>query len=112
MKIVNKISFALLSLLVSSPVMADGPDPDFVSNEPPTLSGMGAILDRIVALILPVASIVCVIFVIIGGYMWIVSAGDPAKTKQAQGTLTWAILGLVFILLITAIVTLITKLVV
>jgi hypothetical protein len=31
--------------------------------------------------------------------MWISSTGNPDKVKQAQGTLTWAILGLVFILL-------------
>ena len=29
---------------------------------------------------------------------WIASAGDPSKIKQAQGTLTWAIIGLVFVL--------------
>jgi hypothetical protein len=32
--------------------------------------------------------------------MWIVSGGDPSRVKQAQGTLTWAILGLVIVLVI------------
>ena len=32
--------------------------------------------------------------------MWIVSGGDPGRVKQAQGTLTWAIFGLVIVLVI------------
>lgn len=38
--------------------------------------------------------------VIVGGYMWIVSGGDPARKQQAQGTLTWAVIGLVLLFLI------------
>jgi hypothetical protein len=35
--------------------------------------------------------------VVWGGYMWMMSAGDPQKAKSAQGTITWAIIGLVFL---------------
>jgi hypothetical protein len=41
-----------------------------------------------------------------GAYMWMTSTGDPGKVKSAQGTLTWAIIGLVFSLLIRSIVAL------
>lgn len=56
-------------------------------------------LDRIVGYIFPIAGLLAVAFVIYGGYMWIISGGDPEKLKKAQGTLTWAIIGLVFTIL-------------
>jgi len=37
---------------------------------------------------------------VLGSFMWMTSAGEPGKIKQAQGTLTWAVLGFVFFLLI------------
>jgi len=107
MKLINKIFFALLSLFVASPVLAAA-DPDFVSNEPPTFSGIDTILDNVIKLIFPIAGLVCVVFIIIGGYTWIASAGDPAKIKQAQGTLTWAIIGLVFVLIAALIISTVT----
>lgn len=109
MKIINKIFFSLLSLFVASPIFAAA-DPDFVSNEPPKLdSGIDTIVDNVMKLIFPIAGIVCVVFIIIGGYTWIASAGDPAKVQQAQGTLTWAIIGLVFVLIAALIVSTVTK---
>jgi len=56
--------------------------------------------DSVVDYLLPVGVLIAVVFVIIGGYMWITSAGNPDKIKQAQATLTWAIIGLAFILVI------------
>ena len=46
-----------------------------------------------------------------GGYMWISSSGDPAKIKQAQGTLTWAIIGLLFTILTPSVLKLVLDLV-
>ena len=96
MKILDKILLASSSFLFASPVFAD--------EDPAQLSGIGDVLDRVVKLIFPVAGLVCVVFIIIGGYMWIISAGDPGKVKQAQGTLTWAIIGLIFILVAGALI--------
>lgn len=101
MKIINKILFTLTSLFLATPV--------FAQDEPPKLEeGIDGILDNVVKLIFPVAGLACVVFIIIGGYTWIASAGDPAKVKQAQGTLTWAIIGLIFILIAALIVNTIT----
>jgi len=102
MKIVNKIFFTLLSFFFASPAFAQA-DP-----APLKLTGIDAIITKVLDIVFPVAGIACVVFIIIGGYMWIVSAGDPAKIKQAQGTLTWAIIGLVFILVATLIVRVVT----
>ena len=44
-------------------------------------------------------AIVCAAMVVYGAYMWMFSAGDPQKVKMAQGTLTWAIIGLIFFMM-------------
>jgi hypothetical protein len=69
------------------------------SVDPPTLEGgqLADIVDKVLEYLFPIAGIIALIFIIQGGYMWIISGGDPSKVKQAQGTLTWAILGLVIV---------------
>jgi len=109
MKIVNKIFFTLLSLFLASPVIAMETDPvGGGSDDPPTLLEIDTIIDNAIRLIFPLAGLVCVVFIIMGGYTWIASAGDPSKVKQAQSTLTWAIIGLVFVLIAALIVTTVT----
>jgi hypothetical protein len=71
-----------------------------VNAAPPQLSEIGGILDKVFALVMPVGGLIAVIMIVYGGYMWIMSGGDAQKTQQAQGTLTWAVLGLVFLFVI------------
>ena len=76
----------------------------YAQEPPPTLEGnITPIVERVLGYLFPIAGVIAVIFIIQGGYMWIISAGDPSKVKQAQGTLTWAVIGLVFILIIFSI---------
>ena len=101
MKFLDKTLIAISSLLIASPV--------FAADDPAQLTGLGDILDRIVKLVFPIAGLICVVFIIIGGYMWMASAGDPGKVKQAQGTLTWAVIGLIFVLVAVAVVNVVLK---
>lgn len=41
------------------------------------------------------AGIISVIMVIIGGYWYVISTGDPQKVKRAKDTILYAIIGLV-----------------
>ena len=115
MKIINKIFFSLLSLFLASPIFANettlgNGGGSVVSDDPPTLGeGIDTVLNNVMKLIFPIAGIVCVVFIIIGGYTWIASAGDPAKVQQAQGTLTWAIIGLIFVLVAALVVNTVFK---
>jgi type IV secretory pathway VirB2 component (pilin) len=68
-------------------------------DNPPTIEDLITSIDGVLEYLVPVASLVAVVFIIIGGYMWMTSAGDPDRVKQAQGTLTWAVIGLIFVLL-------------
>lgn len=73
--------------------------PSVYAQNPPRIEELGGILDAVFDKLLPIGGLLAVGMVIFGGYMWIVSNGDPAKLKQSQGILTWAILGLVFLFL-------------
>lgn len=71
-------------------------------DEPPKLVEIGGVVDRIFGYIFPVGVLLAVVLIIVGGYMWIVSGGDPGRKQQAQGTLTWAVIGLVVLFLVKA----------
>jgi type IV secretory pathway VirB2 component (pilin) len=65
---------------------------------PPEISGLTDIFQNIIFNLAPkFAGLVAVIMVVVGGFMWMTSEGDPQKLQSAKGTLTWAALGLVFI---------------
>lgn len=66
-------------------------------SSPPTIEGIFGPIDTIFAVLIPIGALLAILFVIIGGYMWMTAAGNPDKIKQAQGTLTWAIIGLIFV---------------
>ena len=92
--IANTILLSLYALMLgTSPLFAAEDD------APPRLEQLFYTLEIIMEKIAPVGGIVCIIFIVLGGYMWMTSSGDPIKIKRAQGTLTWAIIGLVFIVI-------------
>jgi len=72
---------------------------------PPTLEQIATTFDGIFDYIFPAGALLAVAMLIYGGYMWIISGGDPARKQQAQGVLTWSVIGLVFLFLIKAILT-------
>lgn len=57
------------------------------------------LLSRIAVWLLTLAGAVAVIFIIWGGINYITAFGDEAKAEEGKKTLTWAIIGLVFIIL-------------
>lgn len=88
------LSFLLLSPF-ASPVFAQG-------DKPPELNGamIEKFLDDVVyRYIFPIGGLICFGFIIKGGYMWMISSGDPDKVREARGTLTWSVIGLVFVIL-------------
>ncbi len=85
-----------LKAIYTLPVLLS-PSIVFAQDAPPQLSQIGGILDNVFGLILPIGGLLAVAMIVMGGYMWIMAAGDPQKLKAAQGTLTWAIIGLVFL---------------
>jgi hypothetical protein len=62
------------------------------------ISDLGTIFQRIVSLALGFAGIVLFILLIVGGFKFITSGGDPKALEGAKKTLTYAIGGLIIIL--------------
>ena len=58
-------------------------------------NGLLGVLTNIVNLLFWVAGIVSVIFIIVGGIMYIVSAGNENSTIKAKNTILWAVIGLI-----------------
>ena len=75
----------------------------YAADMPPRIEELFSIADSVMDKLLPIAVILCVAMFVVGGYMWIISGGNPDSMKKAQGTMTWAAVGLVFIFLIRAI---------
>lgn len=66
---------------------------------PATLSNLETVFGNVVKSALAFAGIVLFILLIVGGLKYITSGGDPKAAEGAQKTITYAIGGLVLILL-------------
>lgn len=60
-----------------------------------TLKGIEWIFARILNLITYFAVLAVFIMLVVGGFKYLTSGGDPKATESAQNTLTYAIFGLV-----------------
>ena len=61
------------------------------------IGDLPGIVSAIVNTLVLFASIIAVIAIIIGGYQYITSAGNPEKAAQAKNTLLYAIIGLIVV---------------
>mgnify|MGYP003592511220 CR=1 FL=1 len=98
----------MLSVLFSNPVFAQRNElvaPD----EPPRLESLLTGLDKVISYIFPIGVLVAVGMVIYGGYLWMTSGGEPDKKQRAQGTLTWSVVGLVFLYLIRMLLSIVVE---
>jgi len=68
-------------------------------DEPAKISDLGEIFGNLVSVILGFAGIVLFILLISGGFKFITSGGDPKAVEGAKKTLTYAIGGLIVLLL-------------
>lgn len=61
---------------------------------------LGSIVGELLKYIFPIAGTLMFVFIIIAGFQWMTSSGDPKKVESARNRMTYAILG--FVLLITS----------
>lgn len=74
-----------------------------------TIADLGTVFGNVVKSLLGFAGIVLFILLLAGGFKYITSGGDPKAVESARNTLTYAIIGLIVILLSYLILVLIYK---
>lgn len=67
--------------------------------DPATIADLGSVIERVVGYALGLAGIVLFIMLLIGGFSFITSGGDPKAAEGAKKTITSAIIGLIVILI-------------
>ena len=91
----------LLFLLIASPVYAQ---------EPAKITDIVEVLRRIIGLLAPAAGIAFLIMLLVGGFQFINSGGDPKAAGQARTTLTYAFIGILLVVASWLILTVIAAL--
>lgn len=104
MKKISKIILALflisLILTIATPTLAIDP-PDDPGGVP---TGLIDAISKISSAILFVIATVAVLFLIIGGFQYITSAGNPDAIEKAKNTILYAVIGILASLLAYAVV--------
>ena len=100
LKMIKKFYYGLLLILLAMPISVKAitilPDTD-----PATWSTgeIGKLIDNLIALVTDLAGGIAIIFLIWGGFQYFTAFGNEEKANKAKTTITWAIVGLVFIIL-------------
>lgn len=72
----------------------------------PRISADSAEFARILTVVFTIAGSIALLMLVIGGYRYIISNGDPSKTAQAKNTIIYSIVGLVVVIAAASIVAL------
>lgn len=81
-------------------------------NNLPNQSGVGSdMLTNVLYWVFGIGGLFAVAMIVYGGYKYQRSEGDPAKSKTASAILAYAIIGLVVVLLATAITAFVSNMV-
>jgi len=107
-KLLKKTSFLILSLAfylsLSFPIHAqtkpwkdinDMCSTSFDGEEIATLQGFECIFANVLSVIVPLAGLASFVTLIIGGFQYLTSAGDPKQAQKANSIITGAVIGLV-----------------
>lgn len=64
-----------------------------------TIADIGSLIHNLIVIGLDVAGILATIYIIIGAFAYLTAFGDESKVETGKKTITWAIVGLVLIIL-------------
>jgi type IV secretory pathway VirB2 component (pilin) len=95
-KLLNSFELFLISLLPSATFAAEF---NYKINEKPAEGDLNTFLTTIVNWILGIAGALAVLFIVYAGFMLVTSAGNTKRLDTAKKTLTYAIGGLIAVIL-------------
>lgn len=70
---------------------------DPTGETPARIQDLEDVFSRILSLAIPGAGIAAFIMLIVAGFKYLTSGGDPKKASEAQQTMTYAIVGLILL---------------
>lgn len=65
----------------------------------PVVSNANGVLTGVLNVVYSFAGIICVLIIIIAGYLYVTSAGSASQTKRAKDAILGAVVGLVVIIM-------------
>ncbi|OIP22675.1 hypothetical protein COX95_01635 [bacterium CG_4_10_14_0_2_um_filter_33_32] len=77
-------------------------------NDPCQLSDLATLLTNLINVALALVSTIAVIFIIVGGFQYITSAGNPDNIGRAKTTILYAIIGLILAIISFSIINFLT----
>lgn len=102
------VSVGMIALAASGPTIVAAQDDAnslFPRNEFGRLTNIDAFIRGIIRVVFIVSTLAVLLYLIFGGFRWVASGGDKAKTEEARNTITAAIIGLAIVALSFIIVT-------
>lgn len=72
--------------------------PVLAIGDPAQISDIVGVLQRIIQLLAPAAAIALFIMLLVAGFQFLTSGGDPKSVGQARMTLTLAIIGIILVI--------------
>ncbi len=64
---------------------------------PAQISAIVTVLQNIITILAPAAGIAFFVMLLVGGYKFITSGGDPKAVGSARSTLTYAVIGIILV---------------
>ena len=100
------MQYFALTLPGGKTITAGGSLPDVQGGPGSALNYIKTVITKTIVLVLIVGIVITLIYLILGGMQWVTSQGEKDKVEAARKKLTFAIIGLLVILLSFAIVAL------
>lgn len=80
------------------------------AQDPAKIVDIVNVLANIIKILAPVAGVAFFVMLVIGGFQFVTSGGDPKAVGQARTTLTYAVIGVILVIVSWLILTLIQNL--
>ncbi|HET9174244.1 MAG TPA: pilin [Candidatus Saccharimonadales bacterium] len=84
-----------LTLLAAGTAQAKCLDTTYCDTGLPVVNASSSQIQQILQIVFGIIAALAVLFVVIGGFRYVLSGGDPEDTKRAKATIMYALIGLV-----------------
>lgn len=89
----KRFYFLLSGALASLPSLASAA----TLTNPIGTTNFREVISRLIQAILGISGSIALLMFVYGGFLWLISAGEPEKVKKGKEVMKWAVLGLVVI---------------